>query len=204
MTVEKKTIVPDEYGVYRWRYDLNLLTNPGIYFLVWRIFFAIITVGFGFVMIFDAINWNDFFFDRCVNDLKFYGVFMIGMTAVSLLGYLVYAASMGGKYCVEFEMDEKGILHKQVPSQADKARKLSRATMAAGFMSGRMSTVGVGANAGRTEIYSDFSKVRKIKAYPKRGLIKVNGLFSHNQVYVSKECFETVLSYIRSRCKGVQ
>ena len=49
-------------------------------------------------------------------------------------------------------------------------------------------------------MYTDFSSVRKVKAYPRRGLIKVNQLLSHNQVYAEREDFDFVLDYIRSRC----
>ena len=86
-----------QYQVYRWRYDLRLLREPMIYFLVWKIFFWIITAAFVLVLIFDAFNWSDFFFARCLDDLKFYGYFLLGMTAVSFLGYFIYAWTMGWK-----------------------------------------------------------------------------------------------------------
>ena len=74
------------------------------------------------------------------------------------------------------------MLHKQVASQAKKAKNIARATMAVGLAAGRFSTVGAGIAASRTEMYSGFDKVRKVKSYPRRELIKVNGVLSHNQV----------------------
>ena len=47
---------------------------------------------------------------------------------------------------------------------------------------------------------SEFAKVKKVKAYPNKNLIKVNGVLDHNQVYVLKEDFEFVEKYIISRC----
>ena len=76
--------------------------------------------------------------------------------------------------------------------------------MMAGAASGRIGTVGAGMNAQRTEMYSDFSKVRKVKAYPRRDLIKVNERFGHNQVYAAKEDFVFVKDYIVSHCLNIK
>ena len=43
-------------------------------------------------------------------------------TVLSALGYLLYAAIMGGSYIAEFEMDEKGVTHKQIASQTKNAK----------------------------------------------------------------------------------
>ena len=59
-------------------------------------------------------------------------------------------------------------------------------------------------NATRTEMYSDFSKTRKVKSYPRRNLIKVNGLLSRNQVYAMSEDFEFVKDYIISHCENLK
>ncbi len=101
-------------------------------------------------------------------------------------------------------MDEKGITHKQTPSQAKKAQKLGRITMIAGAASGSIGTIGAGMNAQRTEMYSEFAKVRKVKAYPRRGLIKVNERLGHNQVYAAKEDYEFVSNYIVARCVNIK
>lgn len=187
-------------GKYRWVYEMSLFRNPTVFCLVWKIFFFIILGIFSFVMIVDAIEWSDFFPDRFLNNLKFFAYFLIGMTALTAIGYGIYALIMGGKYIVEFEMDEQGVLHRQIAFQAEKAKKIAKATMAGGLASGRLTTVGVGMNAQRTEMYSEFSTVRKVKAYPRRHLIKVNGLLAHNQVYVAKEDFEFVENYVCSHC----
>ena len=105
---------------------------------------------------------------------------------------------MGWKYCVIFEMDEKGINHAQIPEQADKARAMGEMTMRLG--AGNPTMEGIGRNSQRTEMYSEFAKVKKVKAYPNKNLIKVNGVLDHNQVYVLKEDFEFVEKYIISRC----
>ncbi len=190
-------------GKYRWIYELHLFKTPIIFMLVWKILFFIFLMIFALVFIADFVSWG-FTAERIKESLRFSGFFLLGMTVVTALGYSVYAALMGGKYCVMFEMDEKGINHKQIPAQAKKAKKIAGATALAGAASGRLTTVGAGINSARTEMYSDFSRVRKVKAFPALNLIKVNGRLSRNQIYASKEDFEFVKKYIKERCMNIQ
>ena len=188
-------------GKYRWVYEINLFKNPMYFFLVWKIFFFIFLGIFAVALISDAAKWG---MDKAVENLPFLGYFLLGMTAVVGLGYFIYALIMGGHYTVEFEMDEKGLLHKQTESQAKKARKIARATMIAGAASGKPGTIGIGIAAQRTEMYTDFSKVKKVKSYPRRHVIKVRETLEHNQVYASNEDFSFVLDYIRSHCPDIK
>ena len=172
-----------------------------MFFLIWKIFFFILIGIFAVITVADAANWGG---AAVLNDLKIFGYILAGMTALVALGYLIYAAAMGWKYCVLFEMDEKGVNHKQVESQAKKAKKIAAATVAAGIASGRFTTVGVGLTAARTEMYSEFEKTKTVKAYPRFGLIKVNEPFGHNQVYAEKEDFEFVKNYILAHCDNLK
>ena len=190
-------------GKYRWVYEMNLLKNPTVFLLIWKIFFFIILGIFAFVFIADTLNgYMDG--ERAAFNLKVFAYFLVGMTAVTALGYLIYAAIMGGKYIVEFEMDEKGVNHRQIAAQAEKTKKIGAMTAAAGLKTGSFSTAAAGINAQRTEMYSEFEKTRNVKAYPRRGLIKVNGLLDHNQVYAAKEDFEFVKDYIVSHCPNLK
>ena len=193
-------VVRGEDGVYRWRYDVNLFTNPMFLWLVWKIFFCILLVGFAIMCVIDMIDSFSFFKEQLPETLKMFGIFTAGMTVLVLLGYLLYAAIMGGKYSVIFEMNEQGVNHKQIPAQAKKAKKIAAATAVAGMAAGKIGTVGVGLNASRTEMYSDFQKVRKVKAQPGLHVIKVNNRFNHNQVYAKSEDFDFVYNYIVSHC----
>lgn len=193
-----------EDGKYRWVYAMSLYKNPTIFSLIWKIFFFILLGIFALMLIVDAIDWEGFAWDRTLQTLKIFGYFLIGMTVLVGLGYLIYALIMGGKYLVEFEMDEQGVRHRQIEWQAKRAKKLGQATMIAGAASGRLSTVAVGMNSQRTEMYSDFSKTKKVKAYPRRHLIKVNGTLNHNQVYALPGDFEFVKSFILSHCPNLK
>lgn len=182
-------------GKYRWIYEMNLFKNPTVFVLIYKIFFFIFLGIFAFIMLIDLFS-GDLDGGRALETLKIFGYVIIGMTAIVGISYLLYAAIMGGKYIVEFEMDEKGVNHKQTASQAKKAKKLGRAAMIGGAATGRLGVVGVGVNARRTEMYTEFSRVRKVKAYPRRHLIKLNERMEHNQVYAAPEDYDFILNYI--------
>ena len=192
-----------EDGKYRWVYELGLFKTPTIYILIWKIFFFIM-LGVFTLMFFVSLGDSDFFWEGFLGWLKAFGIALAAMSVIVFLGYALYAAMMGGKYIVIFEMDENGINHKQIPSQAKKAQAISKATIIAGLATGRLSMIGAGIGASRTEMYTGFEKVRKVKAYPRQNLIKVNELLSHNQVYAEKEDFEFVMNYITERCVNVK
>ena len=190
-------------GKYRWVYEMSLLKNPTFFVLVWKIFFFIILGIFVFITLIDLFS-GDMDSERFLDTLKAFGCFILGMTVVSVLGYLLYAAVMGGKYIVMFEMDERGILHKQLPKQATKARAIGMITAMLGAASGSFGAVSAGWGAQRTSMYSEFARVRKVIPYSNRNLIKVNERFGHNQVYVSNESFDFVLKYITERVPNSQ
>ncbi|MGI6265292.1 MAG: hypothetical protein ACOYJY_07545 [Acutalibacteraceae bacterium] len=196
-------LVRGEDGKYRWVCEISLWKNPTVFWLVWKILFFSFLGVFAFVFLIDLdggyVDWQ-----RLFDGAKIFCLLLIGMTAVTGLGYALYAAIMGGKYVVEFEMDEKGILHRQTASQAKKAKQLGRATMIAGAASGRIGTVGAGLAAQRTEMYSDFSRTKKVKAYRRRRLIKVNGVLSHNRVYAVTEDFDFVYDFIITHCPNLK
>ena len=184
-------------GKYRWIHALNLYRNPSIYLLVWKIFFFIFLAVFSVVLISDAANWGA---AKLLEDLRFLACFLIGMTALTGLGYLLYALIMGGSYRVIFETDEQGVNHRQMPAQAKKARALGRAAFLAGTAGGSFGAMSAGMSAQRTEMYTEFARVRKLKCYPRRGLIKLNERLSHNQVYAAPEDFPFVADFILQHC----
>lgn len=191
-------------GFYRWRYDVNLFKDFSIFFLVWKIFFFIFIGIFAITNIADAIRFDNFFFERLLYNLRFQAYIFIGMNVLTALGYLIYALIMGGKYSIEFAMDDKGILHIQLLYQQDKANAISAQLLLLGLASGGMTAAGVAVNSSRTEMYSEFKKVEKVKVYPKRNLIKLNGKFSRNRIYCKKEDITFVSEYIITRCENLK
>jgi hypothetical protein len=144
----------------------------------------------------DSIDSKDFL-DMAWGDTKMFMIITAGFMVLCLISYYIYALIMGGKYCVLFEMNEKGVLHKQMPKQAKKAELIGAITALAGVMSRNITTTAVGLNAaGRTEMYSTFASVKTVESLPKRNTIKVNETLNHNQVYVSAADYDFVLRYI--------
>lgn len=192
----KITLGPD--GKYRWTYELKILKNPTVFILVWNVLAFSVLLVFSFVITIDLVK-NGFGDETLVTNLKVFAIAMLVVTVLVALGVLIYAAIMGGSYIVDFELDEKGVLHSQSSAQAKKAKKLGAAAAAAGALSGRPTAAGIGLAATRTEMYTEFDRVRSVKAYRRRHLIKVNGLLSRNQVYADGADFDFVLEYIASR-----
>lgn len=193
------TLDPD--GKYRWTYEMSLFRNPTIFVLLWKVLFIAFVIFFLFIVLLDGCEGH-FDAEHLAFDCKVFGIGIAGMTVLAAVGYLVYAAIMGGKYIVDFEMDEQGVLHAQCPAQAQKARKLAAVTAAAGAATGRLSTAAIGINASRTKMYTEFARVKKVLAQPRRGVIKLNETLNHNQVYAHPEDFDFVLSYIRAHVPG--
>ena len=185
-------------GKYRWIYEMSLFKNPSIFLLVWKIFFFICLGIFAMIVIIDAAEgYMDG--ERALNTLGIFGIVMGVMTALVWISFLIYAAIMGGKYVAMFEMDENGVNHKQLPKQAKKAMGIAAAAILIGMLSHSNSAVIGGIAATNTEMYTSFSKTKKVRFYPKRDTIKISHLLMHNQVYAKPEDFDFVQNYILQR-----
>lgn len=186
-------------GKYRWTFKVNMYKNPTIFLLVFKIFGYIIL---GFWIFFNFINLlsgdlvDQFWFTTKIALIMF-GIF----TVLCILGYLLMALIYGGKYIVDFVMDENGVEHKQVKTQAKKAKIIGWLTILAGLAGGSRGAVSAGvASSSVNSSYSTFGKVRKVKGYRRRNLIKVNELLNKNQIYVRDDDFDFVYDYITTRC----
>lgn len=191
-------IIQGPDGVYRWAYDFNMLTNPTILFTV----FKGVSIGFGFMWVFDtvlAVFGDGLELSEFLGTTKVFLILFIGFMILFVISYWLYARiALGGKYCVLFEMDEKGITHTQAPRQFKKAQIMA---LINGLTAANLSALGNAMIVGsRSSMSSDWSKVRSVQCFPRRGVIKVNELLNKNQVYVSEEDFEFVRDYIVSHC----
>lgn len=192
-------------GKYRWTYEFNMLKNPSIIVVVYKIFGILLSIPFIIHVIALARNgelqkeWNDRLWSG--SNPKVWLVIMAVFVVIILLAYLLVAWTYGGKYVVHFTMDEKGIIHEQEAAQVKRAQKLGLLTVLVGILAKRPGTVGAGMlAASHTTSTSDFPNVRRIKPRRAFGLIKVNKRLDHNQVYVPREDFDFVLDYIRQHC----
>ncbi len=117
---KSKNIMMCPDGKYRWVYELDMYKSSVIIKEVWRamLIAGVIVLAFLFV-----INIMD---NDLMETLQFvvqtaailFGIFLV----LSIIGYLVFAFIIGGKYCVVFEMDDAGVNHKQHEKHVKKAQ----------------------------------------------------------------------------------
>ena len=185
-------------GKYRWTWPMNMYKNPLGLLTVLKIFGIIFGVAMVLMFIGPAFRGE---WSAVLEGLKIWAIILGVFLVITLLAYWIVAALYGGKYIVHFTMDEKGLLHDQVPMQKKKAEKMGCLIALAGIFAKRPSVAGAGfMTAAHTKTSSDFSRVRRIKAYPRLHSIKVNEGLSKNQVYTHPEDFSFVLDYIQSHC----
>ena len=195
-----KNVVLCTDGKYRWVYELNLYRDLSIFWLILKIFGGII-LGMG-VIFFLVELFGDHNYGFV---LEMVGIMLGIFVVLSILGYLIYAAMNGGKYCVVFTMDDKGILHEQQAKQAKKAELVADLLVLAGALTGNLTQVGIGlSSARRTSMYTSFEGTKKLICNAKRGRIKINAALDHNQVYCEDADFNFVWNYIKSRCTGAE
>lgn len=192
-------------GKYRWTYEFNMLKNPAIILVVYKLFGILLSIPFLINVIYLAKNgelqkeWNDRLWSG--SNPKVWLVVMAVFVVLILISYLIVAWTYGGKYIVHFTLDEQCVIHEQEPAQVQRARKLGLLTVLVGILAKRPSTVGAGMLAtSRSTSTSVFDNVRRIKPRRYIELIKVNQLLDRNQVYVPKEDFDFVLNFIRTHC----
>ena len=185
-------------GTYRWVYEFNMLKNPIILLTVLKIFLLVLV---GIWVIFGIFRiGNDGFagaFAAQTKDLLIPAAILFGL---SIVGYIILACIYGWKYCVLFEMDEKGIRHIQMEKQYKKAQALGWLTAMAGAAAGKPGVTGTGLLAAtKNEQFSEFSKVKRLRVFRTFHTIKLDSLLNHNQIYAEPEDYEFVLDYISSR-----
>ena len=187
-------------GKYRWVYEMHLLKNPTIFLTTLKVIF--IAIGIVWVM---GLLVTTIAGDMDKDQFLFWTKLMLIMVGIfvglAVLAILVLAAVYHGKYLVLFEMDENQVVHIQLPRLVKKAEAIGWITVLVGAMAGNPTVMGTGMlAASRSRSTSEFDKVRRVKAYRGRDLIKVNQLLGKNQVYVYDEDFDFVYDFIKSHC----
>lgn len=189
-------LYPD--GKYRWVYEVNMLTNYSILFDVWKVLgisIGILVLLFVVIAIFDG-DW-----DSLAGMAPVLGVVALVMLVLGLIGYFIYAAISGWKYAVLFIMDEKEVVHQQMPNTVKKGQLIGALTILAGLASGRPGTVGTGILAqSRMSMISTLADVERLIPCRRMNLIKVNQRFAKNRIYVNDEDFDFVYNFLLTNC----
>lgn len=193
-----ENIVLGTDGKYHWYYEFKLMKNPTIVKVLWKVFFWIFVVMWAFLSIVNAaeghFNAKDF-----LDFSKIFLLLLVGVEVLVALGYFIYAATQGFRYCVMFEMDEDGVTHTQMPGQFKKAQAISVLTMLMGAAAGKPGAVGTGMlAAAKQSMVSNWSAVRSVEVDADHNVIKVNERLNKNQVYAEDADFKFVEDFIRS------
>ena len=191
-------------GKYRWIYEVNLFSNPTVMIDVIKVMSISVVITWAFVQL--IILFADGFDLESFKTISFVFLIMIAVFAVlTIISYLIYAAIMGGRYIVMFEMDDYGIVHKQMPRQMKKAQAIGILGALAGLAAGSLGAAGAGVlAASRSSMVSSFQSVKRLIGNRRFNRIKVNATFNKNRVYVEDDAFMWVYEFIRSRCPNAK
>ena len=191
-------------GKYRWIHEVNMFKNPSILFDVWKVLgitMLIVIVIVGFILVISG----DLDVDGMLGMGKAMLITAAIMAVLSIIGYLVYALIAGGKYIVLFTLDEKEVVHQQMPRSAKKGLIIGDLAILAGLATGRMGTIGTGMLAkSRTSMTTTLSDVKRLTPCPRMNMIKVNETLSKNRVYVCKEDFFLVYNFLCEHCMNAK
>lgn len=191
-------IITGDDGKLRWTFELNLWRHPVMLYSGTKAM-SIAALSFGILVASVRTGMEgipagaDFLW-------RYLAIALAVMLPLLGLSYFILCLLYRGRYAMVFGMDEKGVLHVQVPRQHQKARMLGLLTVLTGAAARNPGISVAGLAATNRSLYSRFSEVRKVKAVRKHNLIRVNGLFVKNQVYVPPEQFDCVWEYITLQC----
>jgi len=191
-------------GKYRWMYDIPMLTNPSILFDV----YGVLAISFGIVWLFNVIILicsGDMSFVALWDSIKMFLIISILMFVLGYVAYFFVSWYYGWKYTVIFTLDEHEVENRQLPSTVKKAQIIGQLTTLAGVAGGKSGMMSLGVLAAtRTSMTSRFDRVRRLIPCRRMNLIKVNGLFSRNRVYVPDEDFDFVYQFLCDNCPNVR
>ncbi|MBQ3706622.1 MAG: hypothetical protein II889_01820 [Clostridia bacterium] len=182
---------------FHWQYEMSLFKNPTIFLATAKailIALAITVFIIGLItLIGDEFSADAFaFIGKLI--LILFGIFAV----LLCLGYLLYAAIMGGIYSVDFEMDENVFVHTQNPRQAKKAEKIGTATMIMGAITHTRGAVSAGYNSAvRMSSTTEFARVKKVVVDRKHSVIKLREI-GWNEAYADGDDFDFVADWIRN------
>jgi hypothetical protein len=126
---------------------------------------------------------------------------MLVFLVIGYIAYVIVAWYYGWKYVVLFTMDEKEVVHQQMPRQVKKAKVLGALTTLVGAAAGKPGMMGTGVlAASRSTSTSELANVARLKPCRRLHLIKVNQLLNKNRVFVPDEDFDFVYDFLCQHC----
>ena len=181
-----------------------MLKNPSILFDVYKV----LGISFGIVWLFNVLLIGC---EEGYTLKSLWGVtsgFLVLMGVFLVIGYIAYvivAWTYSWKYVVLFTLDEKEVVHQQMPRQVKKATVLGALTAMVGAVAGKPGVVGTGIlSASRSTSTSVLAEVARIIPCRRLHLIKVNQLLNKNRIFVPDEDFDFVYDFLCKHCTKAQ
>lgn len=185
----------DQQGTLRWQYEQDMWKHPVVLILIIKIFYAI------------CMGLGAFLFALCALDgdvmegLKMFVIVGLGigtlMAVLALMAWGLMSLARGGKYCFEFEMNEKMVVHHATQQEKNRRRTILGLLF---FLSPQRSLSTAALAMTPVSMATSYDEVKTIEAVREHDLIKVNGTLDRNQVYAAPEQYDFVWNYIVSRC----
>ena len=186
-------------GVYRWVYEYDLWKNHTVILEIEKFLFL---VCLGIMVIQGLIEIpQKGFIKALISAAQEAGILLGIMSALLIISYPIYCLLSNGKYCVLFEMDDKGIMHTRMEKKVKREDLVEWLRAANEILDSRLLSTGLSiATASEASMETVFSEVRKMSVSEKGKTITLVCRITRNQVYVPAEKFEFVKKYILERC----
>lgn len=192
------TLYPD--GKYRWVYEVSMLKNPSILFDVYMVLGICFGVVWLLILLLICVE-DGFTFKNIWNITSGFFLLYLVFLVIGYIAYVIVAWSYGWKYVVLFTLDEKELVHQQMPRQMKKARVLGALTALVGAVAGKPGVMGSGVlAASRSTLTSELANVERLIPRRRLNLIKVNQLLFKNRVFVPDEDFDFVYDFLCQHC----
>jgi hypothetical protein len=136
--------------------------------------------------------------------LNIYALYAVVLTVVLFFcAFLLIMVVYGGKYAAGFTIDDQGILSYTQEKQAKCNRVINVFTVVLGLLSGKPSAIGAGLLAqSRQRVFIKWSRIRKVKSYPKSRTVLVSGGFGERiAVFCTKDNYSEVEALIKEKAK---
>ena len=192
------TLYPD--GKYRWVYEVSMLKNPSILFDVYKVLGICFGVVWLLILLLICVE-DGFTFKNIWNITSGFLILYLVFLIIGYIAHVIVAWSYGWKYVVLFTLDEKELVHQQMPRQMKKARVLGALTALVGAVAGKPGVMGSGVlAASRSTLTSELANVERLIPRRRLNLIKVNQLLFKNRVFVPDEDFDFVYDFLCQHC----
>lgn len=186
-------------GVYRWVYEYDLWKNHTVILEIEKFFFL---ACMGIMVIQGLIEIpQKGFIKALISAAQEAGILLGIMSVLLVISYPIYCLLSNGKYCVLFEMDDKGIMHTRMEKKVKREDLVEWLWTANEILDSRLLSTSLSiATASEASMETVFSEVRKMSVLEKGKTITLVCRITRNQVYVPAEKFEFVKKYILERC----